>query len=151
MELLETISELYSFIYFLSSKYPLCSFCGFLSCICFIPEFLFKFSKIHFLHFESLFLMGGGWPTHPGRPWNTLDFVCPWRYTLENPEIRIHPWKIMSWSRFSKHQFLALQCFCIFYSCSVGEEDLWGYWGVKTAYHLSCGKQPLFPTKDTNF
>ena len=23
--------------------------------------------------------------------------------------------------------------------------------GVKTAYHLSCGKQPLFPTTDTKF
>ena len=23
--------------------------------------------------------------------------------------------------------------------------------GVKTAYHVSCGKQPLFPTTDTKF
>ena len=26
-----------------------------------------------------------------------------------------------------------------------------GYWGVKTAYHLTCGKQLLFPTTDLKF
>ena len=57
----------------------------------------------------------------------------------------------MFWSRFSVPHFLALQCCCIFYSCNSEEEDLWGYWGVETAYHLSCGKQSLFPSTDTKF
>ena len=89
-------------------------------------------------------LLDSNWVTNkPWKPWKTQDFLCPWKNTLENPEITSHPWKLMFWSRFSVHQFLALQCCCIFYSCNSGEEDLWGCLGVKTACHLSCGKQPL--------
>ena len=76
-------------------------------------------------------------PKNPG-------FCLAWKNALEKPESTSHPWKIMFWSRFSIHQFLALQCCCIFYSCNAGEEDLWCYWGVNAAYHLSCDKQPLF-------
>ena len=62
-------------------------------------------------------------------PEKPLDFLFPWKNTLENPEITTYPWKIMLWSRFSAHQFLVLQCCCIFCSSNAEEEDLWGYWG----------------------
>ena len=117
------------------------------------------FEAFHLLRFWCKMMLSvssstSGWPTNPGnpgRPWTTLDFVCPWKNTLENPKVTTHFWKIMFWSRSSTHQFLVLQCYRIFYSCNAEEEDLWGYWGVKTSYHLSCGKQPLFPSADTKF
>ena len=46
-----------------------------------------------------------GLPTNPGKPWNTLDFICPWNNTLEHPEIASHRWKIMFWIRFSVYRF----------------------------------------------
>ena len=85
------------------------------------------------------------------KPWKILDFVCPWKNTLENLEITTYPWKIMFWSRFLTHKLLVLQCCYILYSCNALQEDLWGCCGAKTAYHLSCGKQPLFPTTETKF
>ena len=87
------------------------------------------------------------WPTNPGRPWITLDFVCPWK-TLK---LRPTPEKLCSEANFPCINFLACSAVAFFIPVMQGGGSLRLLGGVKTAHHLSFGKQPLFPSKDTKF
>jgi len=48
---------------------------------------LFLAGTAIYLPISLLYLQGGQ---------QTLDFLCPWKNTLENPEITFHPRKVMS-------------------------------------------------------